>query len=149
MSDHDPFRELFLARMREFVREPEVVFWVFGFPLLLAIGLGIAFREKPPDVIAVAVEAGPRADDAARTLSAAAGFKTEVVESAEASRRLRLGRVSIVVVPGDSYAYRFDPTRPESLLARSHRRASSARRGTDPAGEDAPRASPGRATSTS
>jgi ABC transporter DrrB family efflux protein len=29
-----------------------------------------------------------------------------------------MGRVSIVVVPGESYEYRFDPTRPESVLAR-------------------------------
>lgn len=146
MSDRHPFRELFLARMREFAREPEVVFWVFGFPLLLAIGLGIAFRDKPPDVIAVAVENGARAEGVARALAPAAGFKTEVLESAEASRRLRLGRVAVVVVPGDSYEYRFDPTRPESLLARSRvddalQRAAGR---TDPvAAKDAPTSEPG------
>jgi ABC-type multidrug transport system permease subunit len=119
MSDASPFRELFLARMREFAREPEVVFWVFGFPLLLAIGLGIAFRNKPPDVIAVAVEAGPRAEETERTLAKEAGFRAEIAESADARRNLRLGRVSLVVVPGGTTEYRFDPTRPESLLARA------------------------------
>ncbi len=39
MSDRSPFQQLFLARMREFYRQPEVVFWVFGFPILLAVGL--------------------------------------------------------------------------------------------------------------
>ena len=119
MSDGSPFRELFLARMREFSREPEVVFWVFGFPLLLAVGLGIAFRDKPPDVIAVAVEAGSRAEDVSRTLSKEAGFRSEIAEAGEARRKLRLGRVSIVVVPGETTEYRFDPTRPESLVARA------------------------------
>ncbi len=119
MSDRSPFRELFLARMHEFAREPEVVFWVFGFPLLLAIGLGIAFRNKPPDVIAVAVEAGPRAEETQRTLAKEAGFRAEIAEGAEARRNLRLGRVSLVVVPGETTEYRFDPTRPESLLARA------------------------------
>ncbi len=41
------YRHLLMARMLELKREPEVVFWVFIFPLLLALGLGIAFRNKP------------------------------------------------------------------------------------------------------
>ena len=39
--------QLTLSRFREFYREPEAVFWVFIFPILLAGGLGIAFRGKP------------------------------------------------------------------------------------------------------
>ena len=46
-------------RMQELWREPEVIFWVFVFPLLLALGLGIAFRNKPADVTPVAVVDGP------------------------------------------------------------------------------------------
>ncbi len=46
---------LLVSRMKEMKREPEVVFWVFGFPLLLALGLGIAFRNKPADVSSIAV----------------------------------------------------------------------------------------------
>ncbi len=49
------FRHLLMARLLELKREPEVVFWVFGFPLLLALGLGIAFRNKPADVTPVAI----------------------------------------------------------------------------------------------
>src|SRR6478752_7826801 len=52
------------VRMKEMRREPEVIFWVFGFPILLALGLGIAFRNKPADVIPVAIVAGPGADGA-------------------------------------------------------------------------------------
>ena len=44
------YLHLLAARMKELRREPEVIFWVFGFPLLLALGLGIAFRNKPADI---------------------------------------------------------------------------------------------------
>src|SRR5713101_1963528 len=55
---------LLMARMKELQREPEVIFWVFVFPLLLALGLGIAFRDKPTDVTSVAIVAGPGAQNA-------------------------------------------------------------------------------------
>jgi ABC transporter DrrB family efflux protein len=104
---------------------------------LLAVGLGIAFRNKPPDEIAVGVIAGQGAEAVVRALSTDAGatpagsastapaaaatttpFKVLVLGPAEADQGLRLGKVALVVVPGDAYAYRFDPTRPDSLLAR-------------------------------
>src|SRR5277367_2567022 len=52
------------ARMLELKREPEVVFWVFVFPLLLAAGLGIALRNKPGDASSVAIAAGAGAQEA-------------------------------------------------------------------------------------
>src|SRR5947208_11718745 len=51
-----PLLELTLARVREFLREPEVIFWVFVFPLLLVFALGIAFRNTGPQKVHVAVE---------------------------------------------------------------------------------------------
>src|SRR5947209_3582792 len=60
------YRHLLWARILELKREPEVVFWVFIFPLLLAAGLGIAFRNKPADVTSVVVIAG---DGAQKTLA--------------------------------------------------------------------------------
>src|SRR5690349_24411644 len=54
----NPLVQLVLVRFREYLREPEALFWSFGFPILLAIGLGIAFRSKPPDVVHVAVVSG-------------------------------------------------------------------------------------------
>jgi ABC transporter DrrB family efflux protein len=118
MARRNPFVQLFLARMREFMREPGVLFWVFGFPILLAIGLGVAFRNKAPDVVAVAVIDGPGSEQVLKTLSPSAGFRAEVATPEKAREHLRLGRVSIVVVPGATYEYQFDPTRPESVLAR-------------------------------
>lgn len=119
MSDRSPFRELFLARMREFYRQPEVVFWVFGFPILLAVGLGIAFREKAPDQVTVGVVRGAGDEAALTALSAERGFQSKLVEPERAEDELRLGKVSIVVEPGTVPTLRFDPTRPESVLARA------------------------------
>ena len=50
--------ELWLVRVRTFLREPGVLFWVFGFPVLLAVALGIAFRGKGPERMAVVFDTG-------------------------------------------------------------------------------------------
>ena len=115
--------QLLLARMRELGREPEVVFWVFFFPILLAVALGIAFRDRPPEKIFVAVVEHPEARELAQVLSAAPPLRAEVISSGDAARQFRLGKVALVVFPGrrngDQIDYRYDPGRPDSLLARS------------------------------
>ena len=58
MRDH-PLFQLTLARLREFYREPDAVFWVFGFPLVLAFALGIAFRNRGPGELNIGVLRGP------------------------------------------------------------------------------------------
>src|SRR4029077_982454 len=63
------YSHLLAARMLELKREPEVVFWVFVFPLLLALGLGIAFRNKPADAVRVAIVAGSESQDAQSLLT--------------------------------------------------------------------------------
>src|SRR3989442_9820698 len=57
MRDH-PLGQLTLARMREFYREPEAIFWVFGFPIVLAFALGIAFKNRGPGELKVGVTPG-------------------------------------------------------------------------------------------
>src|SRR5947208_11347696 len=57
------YSHLLMARMLELKREPEVVFWVFIFPLLLALGLGIAFRNKPGNAASVAIIEGAGSQD--------------------------------------------------------------------------------------
>jgi len=118
MRGRHPFLLLVLARMRELMREPEVVFWVFIFPILLAIGLGIAFRNKQPDQVVVAVVEADGSGPIVAALSPANGFVAETVSADEAAKRLRLGKVALVVVPGAEYEYRYDPTRPDSVMAR-------------------------------
>jgi ABC-type multidrug transport system permease subunit len=113
-----PVVELTLGRLREQARQPEVLFWVFGFPLLLAVALGLAFRNRPPEVISVVVEAGQGAETLAAALEDAPSLAVATVPEAKANERLRTGAAAVVVVPGDPIGYRFDPTRQESRLAR-------------------------------
>src|SRR5207245_5838491 len=110
--------ELTSARTKEFLRETEAIFWVFGFPLLLALALGFAFREKPPDRIPVAVVAGPAAPKQATALSKSAALTPRVMSPAEAQDALRHGKVSLVVDSSHSLTYRYDPTNPDSRTAR-------------------------------
>jgi len=121
MSGTGPFRALLVSRLREFYREPEALFWVYGFPVLLAIGLGIAFRERPPEQVRIDVLGAPVGDDAAlRTLQADPRFQARACAGGECAQRLRLGRTDLVIVPGaQGFEFRFDPTRPESVLARA------------------------------
>src|SRR5208283_3863186 len=112
------------ARMLELKREPEVVFWVFVFPLLLAAGLGIAFRNKPADASSVAIVAGAGAQEAELLLQRSpqhASFKVDVQDESTARQGFRLGKYDLVIEPDGKggLRYRYDPARPESVLAKA------------------------------
>jgi ABC-2 type transport system permease protein len=117
MGDH-PLVQLTLTRMREFYREPEAIFWVFGFPIVLAFALGIAFRNRGPGELRVAVVRGAGDSALAATLAAAPGLAVTLLDSGEARLELRTGRVALAVTPGAPVVYRYDSTRTESRLAR-------------------------------
>ena len=110
--------QLALARMREFSREPEAVFWVFGFPIVLAFALGLAFRNSGPGELQVGVAAGPNDRSVAATLDSSPHLAATVLDTAAARLRLRTGRIALLVVPGEPVVYRYDSTRTESRLAR-------------------------------
>lgn len=113
-----PFSELTLARIRELIREPEAVFWVFIFPILLAGILALAFRSRPPDPLPVAVVDGPHAEARVAALSATPELKPSVLSAAEARLGLSRGRVVLVVSGEEVPSYSYDPSQPESRLAR-------------------------------
>ena len=119
MTTYRPLRELTLARVREFLREPEAVFWTYGFPLMLAVGLGIAFRDQPVEIVRVDVQEEAGAREVAAQLATRDDIAVAVRGKAESRERLRMGRSSLVVVPGDPLTFVFDPGRPESALARA------------------------------
>jgi ABC-type multidrug transport system permease subunit len=112
-----PLFELTRARVHELTREPEAIFWVFVFPIVLAAILGLAFRSKPPEALPVAVVAGPHAE---ARLAALTGpdLKPTIVSESEAPQALARGRVVLVVSAGDVPSYAYDPTQPESRTAR-------------------------------
>ncbi len=119
-----PLGQIIVARVREFYREPEALFWVYGFPILMVVGLGIAFRNQPVEQITVDVQAGPARRRRGRIAGrAAAKFIAAVYSEEEARLRLRTGTTALVVTAsGDSpphFDYIFDPSRPESVLARN------------------------------
>src|SRR5215813_2435222 len=117
-----PLIELTAMRVREFVREPEAVFWVFIFPVLMTFALGIAFRNTAPDKTPVAVEAAasnPSVSELANILAHSSDITAIVLPSEDAARALRSGKVAMIIKPvNDTYSLRFDPTRPESRTAR-------------------------------
>lgn len=113
-----PLRELTLVRMREFLREPEAIFWVFFFPVVMTCALGIAFRTRTDEPVLVGVSSSGRADAIRAALTSTTGFVLRPVDDADADRALRDGTVQVIVVPSDPPTYRFDPARAESRVAR-------------------------------
>src|SRR3954471_18653928 len=88
-----PLGQLVLSRLREFWREPEAIFWVYGFPILMVVALGVAFRNKPVERIPVDVAAhGPAATATAEALGRNQRFQVRVADAAACRLRLRTGR---------------------------------------------------------
>jgi ABC transporter DrrB family efflux protein len=116
-----PLLQLFLARLREFYREPIAIFWVYGFPLIMAIGLGIAFwsREPAPPIVDVQHTPDSQATAELAERLRAKDMKVELHDEAECRARLRTGKTALFVVPTDQgYTYVYDKAREESVLAR-------------------------------
>jgi ABC-type multidrug transport system permease subunit len=108
--------QLTLVRFREFVREPEALFWVFAFPVLLAAGLGIAFRNRPAGVLKVAAVTPSMAN----ALRADRLLDVRELSEAKALAELRAGRVALLAesAAGGVVVYRYDDTNPDGRNAR-------------------------------
>ena len=113
-----PLVELTLSRFREFVREPEAVFWVFAFPVIMTCALGIAFRSRGAEPVIAGVLEQAGADQIVDALVQHGGFTVRRIPADDAARALRDGRAPVIVVPGSPPAYRFDEARAESQVAR-------------------------------
>lgn len=146
-----PLVELTLTRLHEFLREKEAVFWVFVFPVVMAVALGIAFRNTTPEKLRIAVEngspnaAGPAPSEIYNALARSSDIEPVLLSPADAAQYLRSGKVALVVRPAVNDAaldqkstsekqpstqisgpqspplvfdFRYDPTRPESRIAR-------------------------------
>ena len=128
-ESYHPLRALYITRLREFYRQPARLFWVYGFPTVLAIGLGIAFRSPAaPTITADLIENSSSAElmntiDAynARRVDPDPIFKIKLNNETEAQRRLRTGKTPLVIeaIGPKSVTYYYDPSRPEAPAARS------------------------------
>jgi len=114
-ADH-PLVQLTVVRLKEFLREPEALFWVFIFPILLAAGLGIAFRNRPAEVLSIAVVS----PDLAQSLRQEKLLDVEQLSTSAAGDALRTGKVALLVEPGanGSVVYHYDDTNPEGRAAK-------------------------------
>lgn len=113
-----PLAQLTRARVLGFLREPEAIFWVFVFPVLMALALGVAFRSKAPEPLPVGVEAGPTAAARRAALDRPKLLTPSVVTRDEGERQLRTGKLALVVLATEPPTYWYDPTRPDSRTAR-------------------------------
>ena len=107
--------QLTMVRFRLFLREPEAIFWIFFFPILLAIGLGIAFRNRPADVLQV----GATTTQLTQALRADQGLTADTVDEAEGTHELATGRILLLAIQRpDGVAYKYDDTNPDARTAR-------------------------------
>lgn len=132
-----PLWQIVFTRVKEFYRHPSAIFWVYVFPVLMAVVLGIAFQNPNAERYQVDVQQGPGVELLVNALHTAAGSEepiaitARVVDEAQGRRDLKTARTMLVIVPrapagsGRTSAlehvqldYRYDPTRPESVAAR-------------------------------
>ena len=115
---YSPLIQLSLTKVRGILREPEAIFWVVVFPVLLSVALGIAFRASGPAVMQVAIQEGVGATELFETLDADEALSVQRLDEEQAREALRTGKVAVVVVPGERWTFWYDPTRPESRETR-------------------------------
>ena len=107
--------QLTVIRFRLFLREPEAIFWIFVFPILLAVGLGLAFRNRPPDVLQV----GATTAQLTHALGADKGLTAATMNEADGARALATGSILLLAIQTpDGVAYKFDETNPDARTAR-------------------------------
>lgn len=108
--------QLTMVRFREFLREPEALFWVFVFPIVLAAGLGIAFRNRPPDVTKI----GAVSPQLTKALAADKQLDVTEYSSDAGAQALRTGKIALLAEPGDAgkVVYHYDETNPDGRTAR-------------------------------
>jgi ABC-type multidrug transport system permease subunit len=107
--------QLTMVRFKLILREPEAIFWIFIFPILLAVGLGIAFRNRPADVLQV----GATTTQLTQALAADKGMTATTMDEADGTRALATGRILVLAIQRpDGVAYKFDDTNPDARTAR-------------------------------
>jgi len=120
MIRESPLLQLMICNTRRFFREPEAIFWSYGFPLLMIIGLGIAFDSSREGPVSVFVVEAPDTSDVVGALHGRKEFEVETGNLQQALDYLKWNRVQVAVVMDKtrSLHYHWDPSNPESRQAR-------------------------------
>ena len=113
--EYSSLYQLTMVRFRLFLREPEAIFWIFFFPILLAVGLGIAFRNRPADVLQV----GATTPQLTQALAADKGLTAVTLDEQSGTHQLATGQILLLAIqtPG-GVAYKYDDTNPDARTAR-------------------------------
>lgn len=132
-----PLIQLTLAAIKEYLREPGAIFWSFGFPILMAIGLGVAFSGNQEIVHGVALVPGKEIndtlvksrlfnDDAARDTTVVREFSGKhgvtryifhITSWEEAEIMLKRGKITAILTEkSNDIHYHYDPVSPEGEL---------------------------------
>jgi len=113
--DESSLYQLTSTRFRLFLREPEAIFWVFIFPILLAVGLGIAFRNRPADVLPV----GATTAQLTQALAGDKGLSATTMDESEGTHALAVGTINLLAIQRpDGVVYKYDSTNPDARAAR-------------------------------
>jgi ABC-type multidrug transport system permease subunit len=113
--EHSSLFQLTIVRFKLTFREPEAIFWIFVFPILLAVGLGIAFRNRPADVLPV----GATTPQLVAALSADPGLRATLIDEAAGRHALATGSILLLAAQQPSgVIYRYDDTNPDARSAR-------------------------------
>jgi ABC-2 type transport system permease protein len=118
MKGRHPLWQLLLMRLRALWREPSALFWIFVFPMLISIALGLAFRNQSLSTLTVAVVDGTAGERVQKALAATPGLATQRLGLDEARRALGTGKVALVVVAEEPPRLWVDPGVPEGRTAR-------------------------------
>ncbi len=113
--EHSSLYQLTLVRFKLVLREPEAIFWIFIFPILLAVGLGIAFRNRPPEVLPV----GATTLHLTQALAAENGLRATELDEAAGRQALATGNILLLAVEGaGGVKFEYDDTNPDARNAR-------------------------------
>jgi ABC-type multidrug transport system permease subunit len=107
--------QLTAMRFKLFLREPEAIFWTFFFPIILAVGLGLAFRNRPADVLQV----GATTPQLAQALASDKGLSSTTVDETTGTKSLATGSILLLAIQRpEGVVYKYDDTNPDARTAR-------------------------------
>lgn len=121
-SSQHPIYHLTMARIMEFLRQPDAVFWSYFFPVLMVLALGLAFSKRQEPPVLVDIVDAQLYETISATLKQNPRFEITKTAIEQATIRLRTGRTDLLIekaAAGTGHVYVFDPLRPESVSARS------------------------------